>query len=132
MSTSYVRELLVALGVDGDTKGLEAFDGALEVTIGLMEVAAAAAAALAAAIGAAAGVAAVRSNAADPRGVSGGPEMLRGHGGRRALGAAPDPGRVEPYGKSAEGTAGSAGDHSPSPSSDGDERESCTSLPATR
>ena len=59
MSTSYVRELLVALGVDGDTKGLEAFDGALEVTIGLMEVAAAAAAALAAAIGAAAGVAAV-------------------------------------------------------------------------
>lgn len=59
MSTSYVRELLVALGVDGDTKGLEAFDGALEVTIGLMEVAAAAAAALAAAIGAAAGVAAL-------------------------------------------------------------------------
>nr|MCH9834206.1 hypothetical protein [bacterium] len=57
--TSYVRELLVALGVDADTKGLDAFDGALEVTIGLMEVAAAAAAALAAAIGAAAGVAAL-------------------------------------------------------------------------
>lgn len=54
MSTSYVREFLVALGVDGDTKGLEAFDGALEVTIGLMEVAAAAAAALAAAAGVAA------------------------------------------------------------------------------
>ena len=42
--TSYVRELLVALGVDADTKGLDAFDGALEVTFGLMEVAAAAAA----------------------------------------------------------------------------------------